>query len=350
MDYYLRSLVKKVPGAEATLQPDINVWGRETRKDSFEAWALDFLNKFVLPGNVKVTNRDNVDNELVRLIDSTGEVDFLPSDGAKKFTVDGKNYPMTASQYTQFSQERGQASYAALKEVMRSEAYLKATDAEKAGMLEKALSAAQKQVNTVWKERLGALDTPEAAPESTAEAPKPQSEVKTMKGDYSDPELYNVAAQYPNAYDKAAKAKARGVSPNTFLDIWSKRDTYIGDDRADYTRREIMKSNLSKQQKELLDDLIVSDKGENPDYSSQAWFDVSMLGKSQYEEAKLGEKVGLKPETYLTVYKKYKTINAKDENGKTRSGLKKKRCKEYLDSLTISAPVYDFIWHNMFGY
>ena len=339
LDYYGRSLIKKVPGLEAMLQPDVNVWGRETKKDTFMEWALDWANKFILPFGVKVAQKDAIDDELIRLVETTGNVDILPSDGDKKFKVDGETYPMTAAQYTEFSKDRGQASYAALKEVMLSSAYKTATDEERAGMLQNALSAAQKQVNTVWKEKLGAMDTS-----------KQETGIKAIKGDYSDPALYKVAANYPNMYDKAAKAKSQGVSPDTFLSIYEKKENYVGDDRSDYVRQEIMNSNLTPKQKELMDDLIVSDKGTNPDYSSQGWFQVSMLGKSKYDEAKMGAQVGLKPETYYKVYTKWKTLDAKDANGKTVNGLKKKRAKEYLDSLTLSGPEYSFIWTVMFGY
>jgi hypothetical protein len=158
MDYYVRSLMKKVPGVESTLQPDVDVWGRTDTKDSFGDWALDFANKFILPTQVRVTNRDAVDNELIRIVESTGEVDFLPSDGAKYFKVKGETYKMNAKQYTEYSQERGQAAYAALKEVMMSPSYQAATDGEKYNMLKKAIDAAYKQVNTTWKEKLGAFD------------------------------------------------------------------------------------------------------------------------------------------------------------------------------------------------
>lgn len=164
MDYYLRSLAKKVPGLEATLQPDVDVWGRTTKKgniltkDGFVDWALDFANKFILPTTVKVTNRDAVDNELIRIVESTGQVDFLPSDGAKYFKVKGETYKMNAKQYTEYSQERGQYAYAALKEVMTSPAYSAASDEERYNMLKKAIDAAYKQVNTIWKEKLGAFD------------------------------------------------------------------------------------------------------------------------------------------------------------------------------------------------
>lgn len=158
MDYYVRSLAKKVPGATAALEPDVNVWGQTNTKDTFGEWLLDVANKFVLPTNVKITNRDAVDKELIRLVESTGGVDFLPSDGNKYFTVSGQTYKMNARQYTEFSKERGEASYAAIKEVMNSPAYMNANDTQRADMLEKALKAAQKQVNTNWKYKLGAFD------------------------------------------------------------------------------------------------------------------------------------------------------------------------------------------------
>ena len=41
---------------------------------------------------------------------------------------------------------------------MNSPAYVNANDTQRADMLEKALKAAQKQVNTNWKYKLGAFD------------------------------------------------------------------------------------------------------------------------------------------------------------------------------------------------
>jgi hypothetical protein len=157
MDYYMRSLAKKVPGLEATLQPDVDIWGRTDTKDSFGDWALDFANKFILPTSVKVSNRDAVDNELIRVVESTGVTNFLPSDGNKYFTVKGERYNMNARQYAQYSQERGQAAYVALKELMASPAYQAASDETKADMLNKAKEAAYKQVSNLWKEKLGAF-------------------------------------------------------------------------------------------------------------------------------------------------------------------------------------------------
>lgn len=158
MDSFLRSVVKKVPGAEATLESYVDVWGRTQEKTTWQEWALDFFNKFVSPANVKVKNRDAVDNELIRLVEATGETGFLPSTGRKYFTVDGERYTMDAKQYTAYSMERGQAIYAAVKRVMNTSGYRAADDAKKAELLDKAVDNATTTVNDKYKELLGAFD------------------------------------------------------------------------------------------------------------------------------------------------------------------------------------------------
>ena len=168
--------------------------------------------------------------------------------------------------------------------------------------------------------------------------------------DYSDPDLYELSTTNRTLYDKAKAAKSQGIPVKQYVSLNEKKNAYTGEDKADYLRREVMNTNLTAKQKEALDDILISDKDRYIDYSSKAWFEISMLGKGQYTEAKEGTKVGLKPETYLTVYKKWKTLDAKDENGNTRNGLKKKRAKEYLDSLSLSGPEYSYIWTAVFGY
>ena len=169
--------------------------------------------------------------------------------------------------------------------------------------------------------------------------------------DYSDPELYDLSVTNRATYEKAKEAKAKGVPVSTFTGLYEKKAGYDGDGRSDYMRAEIMKTNLTAKQKELLDDLLVSDKGANHDYSSQAWFDLSMLSKTQYDKAKDGAKVGVKPEVYLAAYKKYKEVNRKEGDKYVYTKKEAKALlKAYMDKLPISAPVYDYIWMACFGY
>lgn len=157
-DSKARALIKKIPGLEATLEPYVDRWGRTQQKTAFGEWALDFANKFVLPGNVEVKNRSAVDNELIRLVERTGNTDILPTEGRKFFMVNGQKYPMNASQYTYYSRERGVQSYAAIKTVMATAAYKNADDVKRAALLKTALDKAVEAVNDKYKEQLGAFD------------------------------------------------------------------------------------------------------------------------------------------------------------------------------------------------
>lgn len=158
LDSFLRSVLKKVPGAEATLEPAVDVWGRTQRRTAFGEWALDFFNTFLSPGTVRVQNRTAVDEELIRLVEATGETGFLPTAGQKYFTVGGQRFEMDARQYTRYSQERGQACYAAIKSVLQSAQYRAADDAARAALLELAVNNAEKTVSDKYKELLGAYD------------------------------------------------------------------------------------------------------------------------------------------------------------------------------------------------
>jgi len=240
---------------------------------------------------------------------------------------------------------KGNKTYVGTKEVMEKTGLPQDQAALAADMWDQAKKSDNK--NAEFRKIL--MDNPNLTVEQKESLDK-QFIGNKYAADYANPDLAELSTTNHELYEKAKTAKAQGIDVDTFTGLHEKQKAYTGDNRAAYVRQEIMNSNLTAKQKELLDDLLVSDKGFNPDYSSQAWFEVSMLGKYAYEEAKNGAKIGLKPETYLAAYKKSKTINGKDENGKTHRNLKKKRVNEYLDGLTISAPVRDYLYHAVFGY
>ena len=154
MDYFARSLVKKIPGAASLLEPVVNVKGQQATKDSFGEWALDFANRFILPGNVKIKDRGMVDRELIRVYEETAEVGILPTDPPKYFTVNGERINLTAKQYTQYSEERGQAVYAAIKAIITTSAYKAAPADKQSALLKKAVEKAEGTVRDLWKEKL----------------------------------------------------------------------------------------------------------------------------------------------------------------------------------------------------
>ena len=158
LDSFLRSTLKKVPGATFALEPSVNVSGEVQKKTAFGDWALDFVNKFVSPSTIKVKDKDRVNNEIIRLYESTGETDFIPSSGRKYFTSDGERFNMDAQMYTAYSVDRGEACYAAIKKMIATSSYKNASDAKKAELLRKAVNNAVEVVNDRYKEKLGVYD------------------------------------------------------------------------------------------------------------------------------------------------------------------------------------------------
>ena len=172
--------------------------------------------------------------------------------------------------------------------------------------------------------------------------------------DYTNEELFELSLKVSNSrLKKAQTAQDADIDLDTFTALYDKWDAYDGDGRAMYTRQLIMGSNLTVEQKEVMDDLLVSDDGRNPDYRSKTWFELSTtVSEESYNQAIDAEKRGISPELYLQIYKKVKTLDAKDENGKTKNGLKKKRVMDYLKSIGLSNELQDYVWEHKsrFGY
>ncbi len=80
---------------------------------------------------------------------------------------------------------------------------------------------------------------------------------------------------------------------------------------------------------------IADERGFNVDQKMK--LTDSLLGTTLEKDAKIAEKnANISIRTYYEFYSKFWTLNAKNENGKTVSGLKKRRAKEYLETLGLS--------------
>ncbi len=155
-DQKVRSYMAKIPGVENTLEPYVTVTGETRTQNSFGAWALDFANQFIFPGKVTVKNRDAVDEALIDLYESTGNVQIFPTLPNKYFKISTQpRYDMTASEYTDYCISRGNASYAAIKALMSSARYARMSDEERAEAIGDAITKAEATVSNEYKERFG---------------------------------------------------------------------------------------------------------------------------------------------------------------------------------------------------
>ena len=120
----------KTPGASKSLQPNLDVFGREQSQGGS-------LQQFLNPGYYKGKSEDEVTNEVLRLYKAVGESDLLPRVAPKKFTRDGKEVILTPEQVTNLQREMGQGNYRDIKNAIKSSKYKSAADEERAKILEK---------------------------------------------------------------------------------------------------------------------------------------------------------------------------------------------------------------------
>jgi len=150
-DYTLRSIATKVPGLNRILEPYVTVTGAYDTKTSFGDYALAVMNNLLSPVNVSVIDKDEATREISRLIGETGETSFVPRNPNKYFTQGGVTYNLTADEYTEYAKDHNETVFAALTSTINSDEYQRATDDERADMLENTYDAAHKTAQKKWK-------------------------------------------------------------------------------------------------------------------------------------------------------------------------------------------------------
>ena len=131
-------IMAKIPGLRERLPVKLNTAGREIESYRGESIGERFWQSFINPGYTTTVSDDVVHSELWRLRKEGGfDSQYLPK-AYKSF--DG--IQLTTEEYQEYQRILGNATYSAALKVIESAEYKKADDAEKADMLDKAISKA----------------------------------------------------------------------------------------------------------------------------------------------------------------------------------------------------------------
>lgn len=128
-----QSMKYKTPTLHQTLEPTLDVWGREQSEGKLEE---RIINNFINPTSIKTVNETDIDKELERLYKATGESGVIISKPDKYINVNGTRIDFTAPQYTQLVKERNNASYKDIEALMKTEGYNELSDNEKADVIQ----------------------------------------------------------------------------------------------------------------------------------------------------------------------------------------------------------------------
>lgn len=153
LDKATNKMRAKVPFAEGSLQPYINVWGEQEINE--HSWPARLLEQAILPGYLDGVDMTPVDVELTRLYSVTQDKSVIPSNYPYRTLKNNKGdrYVLSADEYTAFKADNGRAMYAAAEDAINSSQYSRMSDDEKASYVAKAIRDAQDDILKRYKKK-----------------------------------------------------------------------------------------------------------------------------------------------------------------------------------------------------
>lgn len=132
----LQKAQAKIPFANQLLQPRLDNWGREEKKESATNYIVSALENFVSPGYISKVNTTKVDTELQILYDNTGE-NVLPPNVNKYWTYNKETVNLSAEEYYKYKKERGEISYKYIEQALNNNNFKSLSDDLKVDVIKK---------------------------------------------------------------------------------------------------------------------------------------------------------------------------------------------------------------------
>lgn len=132
----------KIPLMSYLFAPSVDNWGRD---ESYGGTLERVFENTVLPGYYSKENYTEVDEELLRLYNQTGDNAVFPPSISKYFKEDGERFDFTADEYASYKRDRGQRGFKYVYELINSSSYARMSDNEKVKAIEKCYDRAREE-------------------------------------------------------------------------------------------------------------------------------------------------------------------------------------------------------------
>ncbi len=271
----LQKSAAKIPGISTYLQPRTDQWGR-TQENTGGGFLGRLAYNMLSPGYYSETRETPADTLLDSLYQKTSDASLLPSSAQKSFAVDGKKIRLTGKEYTKANQTRGQTANEIIGSLGESPTFRALSTEDQ----QKIITDAYAYATALGKEAVSQYE-PEGWIEKAKNAEMagiPVERYILYKNAFGDLEGYERPdGTYVSKQDQQAKMLLDDVT-------------------------------LTEKQKNLLDELMISDVTVMPrevhrDYSSSealAFSELSEAAKAKYPRL---ERFGWAKEKYARYYK-----------------------------------------------
>lgn len=191
----------KIPGLSKLLEPALDAHGNAIERPGGNFFGRLLLNT-ISPGYLSISSAEDVDRELLRLYEQTGNTGVLPKPSTETtyVTVDGENLKFTEGEVASYFQTYATYAFSELSGIIASDGYKEMTDEEKADMIEGIFSDASDYAKTEFLIERGlydgiakqAFDTRMYGTEDKERNPPEYMERLRAASEFSDARLYRI--------------------------------------------------------------------------------------------------------------------------------------------------------------
>ena len=210
VQYALGRASSRIPGWDYQQTPYIDAWGREEGSGDE---LTRFVNNFLNPAYVSQVDVDNVERELQRVRDATGDTSVFPDRAARYFMVDGERKDLTAEEYDTYARILGRTRYGLVTQAMQMPEYRRMSDTEKAdyigSLYEYANAVAKSEVSDYALD--GWIANARTAPQDIGVSP---AEYIALY------QRYGSSVMSGTKYEKVKEAVAGGLTVEEYMDYW----------------------------------------------------------------------------------------------------------------------------------
>ena len=149
----------KIPGLSKLLEPALDAHGNAIERPGGNFFGRLLLNT-ISPGYLSISSAEDVDRELLRLYEQTGNTGVLPKPSTETtyVTVDGENLKFTEGEVASYFQNYATYAFSELSGIVSSDGYKEMTDEEKADLIEGIFSDASDYAKTEFLIERGLYD------------------------------------------------------------------------------------------------------------------------------------------------------------------------------------------------
>ena len=141
----VRSIMYKLPGLRQKLEVATDIWGNE--KEQSNNIIERAFESFIAPYSKTQNISTNLDKEIKRVYNETGEKGVIPSVPYAYVKYNNETYRMSANEYTKYKKTYGQNANKYLNELINSSSYKNASDEMKAKMINNVYDYAKAEAN-----------------------------------------------------------------------------------------------------------------------------------------------------------------------------------------------------------